>query len=379
MERIVLAYSGGLDTLIAIPWLLENYDAEVVTLTLDLGQGRDLADIRERALALGVVRAHVIDVREELVRDYILPALKAGAFHDGHPIATALGRLVIAKRLVEIARMEGANAIAHGSTGTANGHMPLDASVRALGPSLRVIAPARLWAMTRADEIEYARAHNITVSETLENRQRTDANVWGRSLSFGALEETCRESAEDVYTLTRSPEECPDEPACIDIEFDGGIPVRANGVEMPVLELIESLETIAGAHGVGRMGVAEDRLAGVTTRQVHEAPAGFLLHTAHDELEKLVMTSNFRRLKRLLTRAYVDLIESSFWFSPMREAIDAFVGAVQPRVTGAVRLELFKGDCRVVERRSPFALPDHALTVADTARTPSHKSSCANA
>jgi argininosuccinate synthase len=372
MERIVLAYSGGLDTLVAIPWLLENYDAEVVTLTLDLGQGRDLADIRERALALGVVRAHVIDVREELVGDYILPALKAGALHDGHPMATALGRLLIAKRLVEIARMEGANAVAHGSAGTANGHMPLEVSVRTLGPSLRVIAPARCWAMTRADEIEYARAHNITVSETVENRHATDANLWGRSVSFGVLEDTCVEPVEDVYTLTRSPEECPDEPAFIDIEFDSGIPVRANGVEMPLLELIESLETIAGAHGVGRMGVAANRLTGVTTRQVHEAPAGFVLHTAHNELEKLVMTPNFRHLKRHLTRAYVDLVESGFWFSPMREAIDAFVEAVQPRVTGAVRLELFKGDCRVVDRSSPFALHDHALTIADTARTKPH-------
>lgn len=312
VTRIVLAHSGGLHTSAAISWLAGQYQAEVVTLTLDLGQGGELADVRERALSAGAVRAHVIDAREELVRDYILPSLQAGAVYEGqYPLAAALGRALIAKRLVDVARMESASRVAYG-TG-------LEAAVRTLNPSLTVITPL----------------------QGSEHDARTgDANLWGRSLG-----------ADGNFTLTRAAKDCPDEPAHIEVEFEAGIPVRANGIEMPMLELIESLEIIAGAHGVGR-------------REQVEAPAAVLLHAAHHDLETFVMPRDLDRVKQDLARVYADLVHDGRWFSPTREAIDAFVRTIQPRVTGSVRLKLYKGDCRVVGRTSPFVCEGTAMSPA---------------
>ena len=362
MKRIVLAYSGGLHTSIAIPWLIENHDAEVVTVTLDIGQGRELADIRERALALGAVRAHVIDAREEFVREYILPTLQAGALYEQqYPLATALGGPLVARRLVEIARMEGAATIAHGCTGSGNDQVRLEVSVRALEPSLNVLAPARLWSMSRAEAIDYARTRGIPVPVATQTPYSTDANLWGRSIAAGVLEDPWREPPEDIYTLTRAPQDCSDEPAYVEIEFDGGLPVHVNGIEMSLLEIIESLETIAGAHGVGRIDMIENRLVGTQSREIYEAPAAVVLHTAHKEIEKLVVARELERLKHDLARRYADLVYNGFWFSQTREAIDAFVATVQKRVTGTVRLKLFKGTCAVVGRKSPFALQDWDL------------------
>ena len=366
MSRIVLAYSGGLDTSIAIPWLREQYGAEVVTLTLDLGQARELADIRERALAFGAVRAHVIDVRDEFIREFIVPALQAGAVYEGgYPMATALARPLIAKRLVEIARMEGASAIAHGCRGKGNDQVRLDVSARAFDPSVQVIAPARAWGMTPAEALEYARARGVEVPAAAGSPYSTDANLWGRSIECGELEDPWLEPPEDIFTLTRAPRDCPDEPAYVEIDFDGGFPVRANGVELPPLELIESLETIAGAHGVGRIDIVENRLVGIKSREIYEAPAAVLLHTAHRELQDLVVARDMERLTRQLGRAYADLVYNGLWFSQMREAIDAFVRTIQPRVSGSVRLKLFKGGYRVVGRKSPYALYDRALATYD--------------
>jgi len=356
MHRILLAYSGGLDTSIAIPWLRERYGAEIITVTVDLGQGREIAAIHERALALGAVRAHVLDAREEFVREYILPTLQAGAvYEDRYPLATALARPLMARCLVEIARMEGADAIAHGCTGEHNDQVRLEASVRALDPSLTIIAPAQSWGMSRDEKLAFARARNIPVPEASEGVYSIDTNLWGRAIAAGGLEDAWVEPAEDIYTLTRSPRECPEEPAYVELAFEAGVPVRANGVEMPLLELIESLEIIAGAHGVGRIDVVENRLAGIKAREVYEAPAAVVLHTAHKELEKLVIPRELERVKHDLSRIYADLVYSGLWFSHTRETIDAFVAAVQPRVTGAVRLKLYKGDCRIVGRKSPFA------------------------
>ena len=366
MERIVLAYSGGLDTSVAIPWLAEKYRAEIIAVTLDLGQGQELSNVRERALALGAVRAHVIDAREELARHYILPALQAGAiYEDRYPLMTALGRPLIAKHLVAIARMEGASAIAHGCTGKDNDQVGLDVSSRALDPAIRVIAPARIWGMTRTDEIEYARLRKIPVPVTFASPYSTDSNLWGRSIECGVLEDPWAEPPEEIFTLTRAARDCPDEPAYLDIDFEAGVPVRTNGIEMPLLELIESLETIAGTHGVGRIDMVENRLVGIKSREIYEAPAAVVLHAAHNELEKLVMARDLERLKHDMARAYADAVYNGLWFSQTREAIDAFVGAIQPRVTGSVRLKLFKGDCRVVGRKSPFALYDHGLATYD--------------
>jgi argininosuccinate synthase len=367
MERIILAYSGGLDTSVAIPWLAEKYGAEVIALTLDLGQGQELSDVRERALAVGALRAHVIDAREEFAHAYILPALQAGAiYEDRYPLATALGRPLIARHLVGIARMEGATAIAHGCTGKDNDQVGLDVSVRALDGALKVIAPARMWGMTRSDEIEYARARSIPVPVTMASPYSIDSNLWGRSIECGMLEDPWVEPPDEVFTLTRSPQDCPDQPAYVEIDFEAGVPVRANGIDMPFVELIESLETIAGSHGVGRIDMVENRLVGIKSREIYEAPAAVVLHAAHAELEKLVIARDLDRIRHDMARTYADLVYNGLWYSHAREAIDAFVNAIQPKVTGVVRLKLFKGDCRVVGRKSPFALYDHSLATYDT-------------
>jgi argininosuccinate synthase len=356
MERIVLAYSGGLDTSVAIRWLAERYQAEVIAVTLDLGQGRELSDVRERALALGAVRAHVLDVREEFARDYILPALQAGAlYEDRYPLSTALGRPLIAKKLVEVAAMEGARTIAHGCNAQANDELRLDLAVRALDPGITVLAPARMWNMSRQEQIDYAKTRRIPIPATVESAFTVDTNLWGRSIQRGVLEDAWQESPEEIYTLTRSPRDCPDEPAYVEIEFDAGVPVRANAIEMSLIEMIESLETIAGAHGVGRIDMVENAAAGGKSREIYEAPAAVLLYAAQGELMKLVVPRDLERLAHDLGRAYADLAYNGRWFSPTREAIDAFMRTIQPRVTGAVRLKLFKGDCRIVGRRSAMA------------------------
>jgi argininosuccinate synthase len=366
MTQIVLAYSGGLDTSVAIPWLAEKYGANVIAVTLDLGQGKELDDVRERALAVGAVRAHVVDVREEFAQEFILPALQAGAvYEDLYPLATALGRPLIAKKLVEIAGIEGASAIAHGCTGKGNDQVRFDVSARAIEPDITVIAPAREWGMTRPEEIEYARQRGIPVPATVENPYSTDANLWGRSIECGVLEDPWAEPPEEVYALTKSPADCPDVPAYVEVEFTGGVPVAVNGVTMPLVDLIASLETIAGAHGVGRIDVVENRLVGIKSREIYEAPAAVVLHAAHRELEKFVIARDLERIKHSLSRTYADLVYDGLWYSPTREAIDAFVKKVQERVTGTVRIRLFKGTCDVVGRRSPFALYDHGLATYD--------------
>ncbi len=371
MERIVLAYSGGLDTSVAIAWLAEKYAAEVIAVTLDLGQGRELTDVRERALAVGAARAHVLDVRDEFAREYILPALQAGAlYEDRYPLATALGRPLIARKLVEVARMEGATTIAHGCNGKANDELRLELGVRALDPSMKLLAPARSWGMSRAEEIEYAKARRIPIPSTVDSPYTVDTNLWGRSIERGVLEDPWQESPEDIYALTRSPQSCPNEPAYVEVEFEQGVPLRANGIEMPLVELIESIEIIAGAHGVGRIDMVENATSGVKSREIYEAPAAVVLHTAHSELEKLVIPRDLERLAHDMGRAYADLAYNGRWFSPTREAIDAFMATIQPRVTGAVRLKLFKGDCRVVGRRSPMALDENGALSAPASGQP---------
>jgi argininosuccinate synthase len=370
MQRIVLAYSGGLDTSVAIPWMAEKYDAEIIAVTMDLGQGQELEEVRDRALAAGAVRAHVLDLREEFAREYVLPALKADAiYEDRYPMATALGRPLIAQKLVEIAGIEQATAVAHGCTGKGNDQVRLDVTTRALGPLLQVIAPARVWGMTRADEIEYARTRGIPVPATMDSPYSTDTNLWGRSIECGVLEDPWHEPPDDVYSLTRSPAECPDDPAYVELTFEGGMPTAINGVPMPFVDLIASLGTIAGAHGVGRIDMVENRLVGIKSREIYEAPSAVVLHAAHKELQKLVTTRDLDRLARFVSLQYADLVYNGLWFTPAREALDAFVEKVQERVTGAVRLKLFKGDCRIVGRQSPFALYDHGLATYDAGDT----------
>ena len=366
MERIVLAYSGGLDTSVAVKWLADKYDAEIVTVTIDLGQGKELDDVRERALAVGAVRAHVVDAREEFARDYIVPALQAGAIYESrYPLATALGRPLIAKKLVEIAEMEDAGIIAHGCTGKGNDQVRMDVSSRALNPAIQVVAPARVWGLTRPQEIEYAQKHGIPVPASVENPYSTDTNLWGRSIECGVLEDPWVEPPEDIYALTKSPMAAPDVPAYVEVEFTSGVPTKVNGVSMPLTELINSLETIAGTHGIGRIDMVENRLVGIKSREIYEAPAACVLHAAHRELETLVIPRDLERLKVSLSKAYADLVYDGLWFSVTRESIDAFVASIQKRVSGVVKVKLFKGDCRVVGRKSPMSLYDTGLATYD--------------
>lgn len=359
MERIVLAYSGGLDTSVAVPWLAETRGAEVVAVTLDLGQGRELESVRERALAAGAVRAHVLDARAEFADRHVLPALQAGAVYEGgDPLATALGRPLIARVLVDIARIEGATAIAHGCTGAGNDEARIDVSVRALDPGLTVIAPARAWGMTRSGKIEYARQHGIPAPAAQASPYAIDANLWGRSAASGALDDPWVEAPADVYALTADPARCPDEPAYVEIAFERGVPVSINGVAMPFLDIIGSLGTIAGNHGVGRLDMVENRLVGIKSRTICEAPAAVVLHQAHRDLEGFVITRDLERVKRDLARTYADLVYNGLWYSPLREAIDAFVARTQEHVTGTIRMKLFKGSSHVVGRQSPYALYD---------------------
>jgi argininosuccinate synthase len=373
IHTIVLAYSGGLDTSVAIPWLREKYGAEIIAVTLDLGQGRELNQIRERAMSTGAIRCHVLDVRDEFARDYILPALQADAlYEERYPLATALSRPLIAKKLVDIAHMENATAMAHGCTGKGNDQVRIDVSARAIDPAITVIAPAREWGMTRPEEIAYARARNVSVPTTVTSPYSTDQNLWGRSIECGVLEDLWTEPPNDIYRLTKAPAEAPAAPAYVEVEWRDGVPTAVNGIEMPLVELIDSLETIAGVHGVGRIDMVENRLVGIKSREIYEAPAALLLHQAHRELEGLVVPKDLQRLKQRLSQEYADIVYNGLWFSPTRSAIDAFVQNIQPRVTGTIRLKLYKGDCRVVGRTSPFALYDRGLATYDKGDTFDH-------
>jgi argininosuccinate synthase len=366
MRRIVLAYSGGLDTSIAIPWLAEKYGAEIVTVTMDLGQGKELEDARERALGLGAARAHVRDLRDELARSFILPALQAGAvYEERYPLATALGRPLIGRHLVDVARIEGASAVAHGcGTEKGNDAARIEMAVAALNPELEVLAPLALWDITRAEKVAFARKRGIPVPHGADSPYTTDVNLWGRSIEYGVLDDPWLEPPADVYQLTRSPADAPDIPAYVEVEFDMGVPIAINGVSMSLVELIGSLETIAGAHGIGRIDMLENRLGGTKSREIYEAPAAVLLHAAHKELQTYVTSRELARLAGDLGVKYADLVYNGLWYSPMREAIEALVGKVQERVTGAIRLKLFKGDFRVVGRKSRFALYDQELSEA---------------
>lgn len=356
MERIVLAYSGGLDASVAIRWLAETHQAEIVTLTLDIGQRKVLEEVQERALATGASRAHVLDVREEFVREYVLPALKADAlYEDRYPMATALGQALIAKKLVEVARLERADAIAHGCRGNGHDRMRLDVAVRALDPHIAVMAPAREWGMTQRQEIEYARARGIAVVATTEGAYRVNSNLWGRSIACDVLDEAWTGSLEEIYTLTKSPSDCPDESAAVEITFERGEPTAINGVAMPLVDLIASLGTIAGAHGVGRLGRIEKQEGGVTSREVYEAPAAVVLHAAHNALQRSVTTKDVDRSSHEVSVQYAELVHSGLWFTPLREALDAHVDRVQERVAGDIRLQLFRGDYRVVTGHQPLA------------------------
>lgn len=360
--KVVLAYSGGLDTSAAIRWLKEKYNLDVITLTVDVGNEKDFLAARDKALQVGAIKAIVKDAKEELVQDYIFPALKAGAVYEGvYPLATALSRPLMARLLAEVALAEEADAIAHGCTGKGNDQVRFEVSVNALAPQLKVLAPAREWGMTREDTIKYALERGIPVPVKSGSAYSIDENVWGRSIECGVLEDPWVEPPDDVYAWTTSPDKTPDQPAYITVSFERGTPVALDGVAMPGLKLINRLHDIAGGHGVGRIDHVENRLVGIKSREIYEAPAAVVLVAAHQALEDLTLSKDQARFKAKVSLDYADLVYNGQWFTALRQDLEAYVESTQRFVTGEVRLKLFKGQCHVVGRRSPFSLYNHGL------------------
>jgi argininosuccinate synthase len=357
MERVILAYSGGLDTSVAIPWLAEKYDAEVVAVTLDLGQGKELDDVRERAMAVGAIRCHVLDVRTEFADEYVLPALQAGALYEGqYPLATALGRPLITQKLVEIAEFENAGIIAHGCTGKGNDQVRFDVSVHALAPELQVIAPVREWGLTRDQEEAYAKEHGIPVPEGSRQPYSLDQNLWGRSIESGPLEDPWVEPPEDAYEWTVAPENAPDTPAYVEIGFEEGIPITLNGQEKNGLDLIQDLNDLGGAHGVGRVDHVENRVVGIKSREIYECPAGTILFKAHEALEQMTLARDQSHFKRVVAEEISRLVYGGLWFSTLNRDLMAFVDSTQRAVSGTVRVKLYRGQATVVGRQSPHSL-----------------------
>ncbi|HID95575.1 MAG TPA: argininosuccinate synthase [Candidatus Latescibacteria bacterium] len=356
-EKVVLAYSGGLDTSVSIRWIQENYGMDVITLTVDLGQGKDLDGIRDKALSAGACKAVVIDAREIFVKYFVFPALQAGAIYEGeYPLATALGRPLIAKLLVDVAEHEGAVAVAHGCTGKGNDQVRFDVSIHMLAPGLRIIAPAREWKMSRAEEIEYARKRDIPVPSTEGSPYSIDQNLWGRSIEAGVLEDPWVEPPEEVYEWTVSADRAPDQPQYVEISFEKGIPVALDSTPITGVDLTLKINSIAGQHGIGRIDHLENRLVGIKSREIYEAPAATVLHRAHQALEDLTLSKDTARFKSIVSREYSDLIYNGLWFSALHRDLRAFVLSSQQYVTGTIRMKLFKGVCSVVGRRSPYSL-----------------------
>ncbi len=367
LNKVVLAYSGGLDTSIMIPWLKEKYGCEVVAFAADVGQQEDMDKVKEKALATGACEAYVLDLKEEFLRDYCFKALKAGAIYEGkYPLGTALNRPIISKYLVEIAKKTGADAVVHGATGKGNDQVRFEVSVMALDANLKCIAPVRTWEFkSRQEEIAYAQEKNIPIEVSVEKPYSIDRNLWSISIECGVLEDPWNEPPEDAYLITTSPEKAPNEPLYLEIEFEKGEPVAVNGKRMNPVEMIVELNEMAGKHGVGRVDIVEDRLVGIKSREIYEAPGATVLLTAHKELEYLVLDRETFRYKEHLAIKYADLVYYGYWFSPLREALDAFVDETQKRVNGVVRLKLYKGNCVPVGRKSPNSLYDFNLATYD--------------
>lgn len=358
VRRIVLAYSGGLDTSVIIPWLKENYGGEVIAFAANLGQGDELDGLDEKARATGASQVYIDDLRHEFVTEFIWPVLQAGAIYERkYLLGTSFARPLIARRQVEIAELEGADAVAHGCTGKGNDQVRFELTYKALNPKLRVIAPWREWEIrSREDALSYAMEHNVPVSATEKSIYSRDRNMWHMSHEGGLLEDPWNEPEADMFTLTVAPEDAPDDPRYVTIEFKEGVPMKVDGVVYGPVELIEHLNTVGGEHGVGRSDLVENRLVGMKSRGVYETPGGTILSIAHRELESLCLDRDTLHYKDVIAQRYAELVYNGKWFTPLREALDAFVKETQTTVSGEVRLKLYKGNCIVAGRRSPHSL-----------------------
>jgi argininosuccinate synthase len=357
----VLAYSGGLDTSILIKWLQEKYNAEVITVTVNVGQQEHLKEIEEKSKKHGALKHFAIDAKDEFATDYIFPAIKADAlYEEKYPISTSLSRPLIAKKMVEIAEKENATGLAHGCTGRGNDQVRFDVSLASLAPNAKIIAPVREWGMTREEEIEYAKKKGIPVS-TAAKKYSIDENVWGRSIECGLLEDAGQEPPEDAFVWTVSPEKAPDTPEYVTVKFEAGVPIALNKQGLKPLAVIETLNKTAGKHGVGRIDHIEDRLVGIKSREVYECPAATVLIEAHKDLEKMVLTRHEVLFKQQIDAQWAFLAYAGLWMDPLREDLDAFINRTQENVNGEVRLKLYKGGLKVVGRSSPMSLYDKNL------------------
>ena len=365
-EKVILAYSGGLDTSVAITWLMKDYD--VVAVCMDVGEGKDLDFIHDKALKVGAVESYVLDVKDEFAEEYVLPALQAHAYYEQkYPLVSALSRPVISKKLVEIAHKTGATTIAHGCTGKGNDQVRFEVAIAALDPNLKVIAPVREWKWSREEEIEYAKANGVPVPADLDNPYSVDQNLWGRANECGVLENPWNQAPEDAFGITTSPEEAPDTPEFVDIEFKEGKPVALNGEELKLADLIQKLNTIAGKHGVGRIDHVENRLVGIKSREIYECPGAITLLTAHKEIEDITLVREVSHFKPILENELSNLIYNALWFSPATKAIIAYIKETQKVVNGTAKVKLYKGSAKVVARKSPNSLYDENLATYTSA------------
>lgn len=358
VNKVVLAYSGGLDTSIIIPWLKENYGAEVIAFAADIGQGEELSGLEEKAIKTGASKCIIEDLRDEFIREFALPTLRAGAIYERkYLLGTSFARPLIARRLVEIAEDEKAEAVSHGCTGKGNDQVRFELAFKALNPRLRIIAPWREWDIkSREQEIDYAQDRKIPITASREKIYSEDRNLWHLSHEGGILEDPWNEPDEKMYVLTVSPEKAPDKPQYVEIEFESGWPIAVDQQRLGPAQLLHTLNRIGGAHGVGRTDLVENRLVGMKSRGVYETPGGSMLLAAHRELESLTLDRTTLHYKDILAGKYAELVYNGQWFTPLRDAMDAFVDSTQTRVTGTVRLKLYKGNIIAAGRKSPFSL-----------------------
>ena len=358
IHKVVLAYSGGLDTSIIIPWLKDNYGAEVIAFAANIGQGTELEGLEEKAIRTGASKCIIEDLREEFISEFALPTLRAGAIYERkYLLGTSFARPLIARRQVEIAEQEGADAVSHGCTGKGNDQVRFELTYKALNPKLKIIAPWREWDLkSREDEIDYAHDRKVPITATKEKIYSEDRNLWHLSHEGGILENPWAEPEESMYVLTASPEKAPDAPQYVEIEFAGGTPISVDGRSMGPVAIVETLNRIGGAHGVGRVDLVENRLVGMKSRGVYETPGGTLLLVAHRELESLTLDKATLHYKDILAGKYAELVYNGQWFTPLRYAMDAFIDSVEERVTGTARLKLYKGNIITAGRKSPNSL-----------------------
>ncbi len=373
-DKVILAYSGGLDTSVMVPWIGEKYNLDVVAFTVDLGQGEDIERIRQKALRTGAVNAVALDARNLFVDCFVFPALMAGALYEGkYPLATALGRPLIAKLMVDAARQHNAVAVAHGCTGKGNDQVRFDVTFQTLAPQLKIIAPVREWKMSRDEEIAFAAKHGIPVEATKESPYSIDLNLWGRSCEAGVLEDPWDEPPADAFAWTIDPAKAPNEPLYLTVDFEHGRPVALDGQKLDGVPLIERLNKLGGQHGIGRIDHVENRLVGIKSRELYEAPAAVILHEAHRELETLCLSKQAQRFKTLVSQEYADIIYNGLWFSAFHQDLFAFVSSSQRFVTGQVRVKLFKGKAAVVGRKSEHSLYSKKLATYESGDSFDHE------